>query len=176
MFRFSRLMVVTAAIALAGCSFIEPEMIARLRALDPMTANPSDIVARVSLPEGLEVAPNGAVLEFTARRSDSDEVVSGWYPLQREDDVWRLAPEDAAAIRDIQMQMRMWENEAPEAAEGRVQMHVKGCALGTGPDPDASLSVDLSLDGGQRFRPFLRNMTAAEVVRVAGDGGDLRPC
>lgn len=176
MLRLSRLTPALAVLALSACSWIEPAMLSRLRALDPITANPSDIVARVNLPDGLDVAPNGAVIEFTARRSDSSEIVSGWYPLERSGELWRISSSDVARIRDIQAQLQMWENEAPAATEGKFRVHVEGCTVGAGPDPSAPVRVDLSLDGGTRFQPFIRNITAGEVARVTGDGGQLSPC
>lgn len=163
-------------LALCGCATVNPVTLARLGALDPLTADPSAFAARLSLPEGLVVVPGGAVLTLSANRADTGETVTGRFELVRNGDVWRLSDPDTARLRALQSQIRGWKSQAPDASSGALTISLTGCATGTGPDPDAAVSADLSLDGGASFAPLLRGLTAGEIIALADPEGTARPC
>ncbi|SIO15318.1 hypothetical protein [Vannielia litorea] len=164
------------AAALPGCTTLDPVTAARLSRLDPLTADPAALVARLHLPEGLAVAPGGAVLRLSARREDTGEALDEAYVLERRGAAWRLSAVDAAALRSVQHRIAGWKAEAPEASGGALSLSLTGCATGAGPNPKGEVAADLSLDGGTRFMPLLRGLTVAEITRAAGPGATLGPC
>ena len=154
------------ALAVSACGSVHPLTAARLSRLDPLTADPAAIAARISLPEGLAISPGGAVLEIGARRKDTGESLSGRYALRRKGDTWALAPADAAALRTLQAEVLAWKAE--DAGEGHLSLHLTGCRTGAGPAQDAPISADLSLDGGASFLPLLRGLEVSDLQRAAG--------
>lgn len=167
-----------ALLALAACSSLDPVTMTRLSRLDPLTADPSDVVARLALPPGLEVPPGGATLALAARRRDTGETLDAHFALIRRGDTWRLARADADRLRELQAGIRDWTSAAPDASEGSLSLRLTGCAIGTGPAPTAPVSADLSLDGGTSFAPLVRGLTAGEIAAMADPGttGAYRPC
>ena len=171
-----RLAAIALAFALAGCMRGEHEAFAYSSGVHPMYADPADLVATVDLPEGLELAPRGLILEFNGARTDSQEVIAGWYPMVRRGEVYRMRGDDIVALRKLQRVIRLWRSEAPERALARITLLVKGCPTGAGPDPAAKVRVRLSGDGGTRYRTIDRNRTAIDVLTTkAGPPGVFGP-
>lgn len=149
----------------AGCGAVSPTALIRTSQLDPLTTDPVLIAARLDVPGGIKIPEGGATLSMSAERADTDETLSGTYTLIEEDAVWRLSPDDRAAFRELQRQIRDWKAAyGDEAVSGSLSIALSACTEATGPDPQAPIAVDLSLDGGARFFPFLRDLTVQDVT------------
>ncbi|MDF0601097.1 hypothetical protein P1J78_10175 [Psychromarinibacter sp. C21-152] len=164
------------SLGLAGCAALDPAGVARLSALDPLTTDPARIVARIALPPGLVVPPGAAVLDIGATRADTGARLTGRYALTSRGDLWALSPDDAARLRALLARIRAWTAAAPEATRGRLALSVSACATGGGPDPDAPIAADLSTDGGARFVPVLRGLTAGDLLARANTAGADGAC
>ena len=166
----------TALALLCACSSVDPRALARLAALDPLAADPAQIAVRLSLPEGLRVPPGGAVLTLASSRSDTGQALDGRFVLAQAGGVWRVAPQDLAALRDAQARARAWELEAPRAHSGSLSVSLTGCLSGDGPAPDAPVAAEISTDGGANFVPLLRGVRAAEILRASATAKAPRAC
>ncbi len=160
---------------LAGCEPIESESFSYRLGVDPMNTDPAKIVALVTAPEGVTIPPRGVLLYVAAARVDSQEVLAGWYPMVLRGDLWRMTEDDAAALRELQKVMRLWELEAPDKAHAGLNLEIKVCATGPALDPNTPVSVKLSGDGGAQFRTVLRNLTVEEALAAKGSAPPLPP-
>lgn len=161
-----------AALTLAACASVAPGTAARLAALDPVTADPAAIEVALLLPPGLQVAPGTAVLTLAASRGD--QRLSGDFRLQPRPApgvappaggsvaAFGLAPADLPRMRDLQAGIAGWRDAG--AAQGSLSVGVGGCALGSGPDPDATGAVLLRLAPDAPFRPLIRPTRLADLL------------
>lgn len=149
---------------LSGCAEIFPVALAQLSRLDPLTTDPSLIAAKVSLPDGLGVRRDSAVLSVTVQREDTGEALSERYVLERDGEIWRLSDADAEAFRQMQRIIGEWKRAGGDGTKGALSVSVGGCASKPAPDVSGSVSVWLSMDGGTSFLPFLRDVQASGIV------------
>jgi len=154
------------ALSLAACTQGQYYSYVYRSGVHPFFVDPADIIARVNLPDGIKHASRSPVLEFNAARTDSQEVMAGWYPMVLRDGSYRLRAEDVVALRKLQRILRLWRSEAPDRALARMTILVKGCAVGNGPEAGATLRLELSGDGGKTFRTIRRGMTAEEALET----------
>lgn len=167
-----------AALTCVGCSSVNPFAMARLAQLNPMTTDPADFAARLHLPDGLQIPPDGATLVVQAERSDIGAQREARYAFVSDGEIWTLSDRDAADLRAVQTMVQAWKAEAPDATTGSITLQLTGCAVGAGPAPNAPVSADLSLDGGRSFVPLIKGLTAADVTRAHRTTGALAqaPC
>ncbi|QDC08287.1 hypothetical protein FHY55_03085 [Oceanicola sp. D3] len=174
------LTVICLAASLAACTTLNPVTAARLSRLDPLTADPAAIAARLRLPEGLAIQPGGAVLSISAIRKDTGERLAETFELEPSGTLWRLSEPDIATMREAQDRAARWKREAPDQSSGALSLSLTGCSRSTGarsgPDPEAPISADVSLDGGASFLPLIRGLTVADLAKAAGTGTAIGPC
>lgn len=146
-------------LALCACSSIVPSTVARLSTLSPTTADPAGFAVLMTLPAGLGVQRGSARLIFAVRRTDTGEALQEDIVLERDSgaQVFRIAADDYARLRNAQATARAWEAQNDAATEGELSVHVAGCKIGDGPDPDARVSVALKVTQGGEFQPLVRN-------------------
>lgn len=164
------------AASLPACATLNPVTALRLSRLDPLTADPAAIAARLTLPDGLGVRPGSAVLTLSASRQDTGEAFQHAYSLEEGGTVWRLSPTDIRSLRAAQAEAARWRAEAPDESSGALSLSLGGCAIGAGPDPEATVSADLSLDGGVRYAPLIRGLSLADIAGAASPGAVLPAC
>lgn len=158
------------ALALAGlsaCSTVNPVTLAQMARLDPMTVPPGNVAVRLALPQGLKVAPGGALLELSVANQKSGETLTGRFELAETNQVWALTPQDATRLEALQARTRSWPDDD---REGTLAVTVTGCRIGDGPSPGAVINIDISFDAGGSFAPLVRNLSAEEVIGTAGAG------
>lgn len=159
---------------LSGCSALNPVTMARLATLDFMTVDPAAIVARIDAPDDLAIPDRAAAIEVTSDRSDTGQSLHEAVPLTHRGDTWYLAPADAARLRDLQAQVRLWEAEAPEANSGAITLGLAGCARGADIDRSGTVDADISVDGGQSWLPFLRDLSVEDILaQTEASGANL---
>lgn len=151
-------------LALSACTSIVPSTAMRLSGLSPTTADPAGFAIDLNLPTGLDIRPKTAQLLFLVARSDTGETQSGAFVLAREGTIFRVAPNDLAALRALQETGRRWQEEAGNATKGSLSVLVAPCLRGDGPDPDARVSVGLQLNEEGAFMPLVRNGPLSAVA------------
>jgi hypothetical protein len=87
--------------------------------------------------------------------------------LERDDTVFRVAPDDLAALRELQKTAQRWKEEAGGATEGSLSVNLAPCLMGDGPAPDARVSVGLRLEKVGMFLPLVRNGPLSAVASPA---------
>ncbi|SHI04579.1 hypothetical protein [Marivita hallyeonensis] len=173
-----RLTTIILPVMLAACSHVSPKTVLSLASLSPLTADPEDIRAAVELPMGVSVAPNGAVLTFSAERTDTGEGDAGVFLLQVLDTaqgqkLFQLAPDDRPEYIRLRDQFARWEDENADATSGQFSIAIAACAVGEGPADDATFSVFISMTEGGRFRPLITDAPIAEALAMkVASGGD----
>ena len=176
-----RLTSILAAIALVGCSSIDPSALVALSKLSPLTANPDDIRAGIDLPVGVTIPPDGAVLTFAATRSDTGQADMGVFELDRLETaqgmlLFRLDPEDRAEYIRLRDLFNAWETEAPRATNGTFSIAVAACKTGSGPDPEATFSVYVATAADAPLSTLVEDAPIKDALEAARSAGASERC
>ncbi|WP_412565113.1 hypothetical protein [Thalassobius sp. MITS945101] len=163
-----------ALLFLTACGSINPLTAARLSQLDPLTSDPADLAAQVTLPPDIAIPTGGMEMYFGATRDGQEK--SATVQLDQHGDIWRLSPEDVIRLETLQREIGIWKAEDPDGTEGTLSISIAGCSLTGTPDPQGEIAVRLSFDGGAQFRPFLTGLTVADMMQQIGAGETLDPC
>jgi hypothetical protein len=164
-----RYLPVLSALVLSACAAIVPSTAARLATMDPLTADPAAIELVVTLPPGLAVTPGSARLEFGAERGGESR--KGSFILEEREVAltdgttargFALTEADAAKMRLLQTEIAAWKREGP--AKGSLGLGLGGCAVGSGPAPDAVGSVLIRMAEGGPFLPLIREGKLADLL------------
>ena len=167
------------ACVLSGCSAVVPATVAVLAKGDPLTADPGDYRFFVHLPEGLELAPGMARLEIESTYGDLH--VEDSFQLRQDKTAAGtelfVDPADIPAMRRLQTTVSAWEAESPEGNSGSLSVFVGVCTSGAGPDPEAPVSISVSIRGGV-VMPLMRPLPAQRYIdRIEADAGQpIGPC
>ena len=154
-------------LVLSACNSVVPSTAMRLSGLSPTTADPAGFAVDLELPTGIDIQPETALLLFSVVRSDTGEAQSGTFVLERDDTVFRVAPDDLAALRELQKTAQRWKEEAGGATEGSLSVNLAPCLMGDGLAPDARVSVGLRLDKDGMILPLVRNGPLSAVASPA---------
>jgi hypothetical protein len=143
--------------------------LARLSTLSPTTADPAGFAVLMTMPEGLGVQRGSARLIYAVRRTDTGEALQEDVVLKRDSgtQVFRIAADDYARLRNAQATARAWQVQNDAATEGALSVHIAGCKIGAGPDPDARVSVALKVAQGGEFQPLVRNGPLSAIASAA---------
>jgi hypothetical protein len=115
------------------------------------------------------------MLTFAVRRSDTNQMASGRFALERAGDVFRVAPADLQELRDLQATARQWKAENDTATEGSLSINLTPCTRGDGPDADARVNIGLQMSEGGPFLPLVRNGRLS-VVATRADIETMATC
>lgn len=166
------LLAVLLSASLSGCATVNPVTLAKAAQIDPLSADPALFTVYLDLPEGLAIAPGGAVLSVSTTFATTGEAESGSFPLVARDvggmRAWTVAPDDLDRLRALQAQARDWEALDAKASSGSIALGITGCTTGAGPDPKARISADLDLDGTGARLPLIRGLTVARLLEETG--------
>ncbi|MEJ8561836.1 hypothetical protein QTO30_11835 [Yoonia sp. GPGPB17] len=155
---------VLSALLLSACTSIVPSTVMRLNDVSPTTADLAGFAIDLSLPAGIDIVPGTAQLMFAVTRSDTGEMQSGAFVLEREGSVFRVAPQDLSELRALQATARAWEAENEDASNGSLGISLSPCLIGDGPAPNARVSVGLRLAEDGAFLPLVRNGPLSAVA------------
>lgn len=158
---------ILSVLLLSACTSIVPTTVIRLNSLSPTTADPAGFAVDLSLPEGIDITPRSAVLSFSISRSDTGETQSGDFVLQREGSVFRVAPQDLAALRALQATSRAGDADGADATTGAIGINLLPCIVDEGPVDNARVSVGLRLYEDGAFLPLVRNGRLSAVATDA---------
>ena len=177
-------LAVLAAFTLSACSALVPSTAARLATLDPLTADPGALELVVVLPPGLAVSPGSAKLDLSADRgaehkggsfqlADRPAPAGLALPEGATARGFAIADKDVDRMRALQAEIAGWKREG--AAKGSFGLGIGGCAVGTGPAPDATGSVLIKVREDGPFLPLiadgrLSDLLGAEVLAA------IKPC
>ena len=168
-------------LALCGCAYVNPQGVAQMSAFSPLTTDPAELRAVVSLPMGVEIPPNGAVLTFAATRTDTGDVVKAMFDLMQlqtaqGDVIVQMATDDADAYRAVQRKIAQWEDAAPDETRGSFSISVAACRVGDGPAEDATFSVALATTEDGRFIPLVEDAPIKDALALAEGGPNQKKC
>jgi hypothetical protein len=169
---------------LAGCSYIPATTVARLAAIDPMTADPAQIWLAVVMPPGMDPLPGTARMTLHAEAAgqvrDASFALEG-RPLSQGVPVpqgahamaYQLSAADVARMRALQAGYAAQTGDG----EGRATLGIAldGCKQGAGPAPDAEGAVYVRLAADGSFLPLLGPAPLAQMLGPQALAG-LAPC
>lgn len=167
-------LLIPAFLFLTACGSINPLTAAKLNQLDPLTSDPADLAAQVTLPPDIAIPAGGMEMYFGATRDGREK--SATLELDQQGDIWRLSPENVRRLESLQHEIAIWEAEDPDGTEGTLSISIAGCSLTSTPDPQGEIAVHLSFDGGAQFRPFITRLTVADMMQQISDAGTLDRC
>lgn len=159
-----RSFLLTAFLTLCACGSVVTTTALQLANLSPLTADPADFAVKITVPTGLDVAPNSATLLFTGQETPDSEPVTGTYILERQGDVFRIAPSDLALMRAQQAQFNTWETADSDAASGSLSVGIQACGDPSALTLDSRVSVAIQITKGGVFLPLIRNAPLSSVV------------
>ncbi|MFN3844442.1 MAG: hypothetical protein ACK4RZ_01305 [Paracoccaceae bacterium] len=159
-----RVFAVGLVAAVSACGTVSPVTMARLAALDPLTADPAELAVAIVVPEGFSVVPGTAKLTLKAARGQQklaemvtllDRPLAGAVqtPEGSRATAYALAPIDVQRMRDWQATVAGWTDGG--AASGTFGLGVDGCTTGDGPAPDALAAVYVRLEAGGSYLPLV---------------------
>ncbi|MGL6211791.1 MAG: hypothetical protein ACRC14_18360 [Paracoccaceae bacterium] len=154
-----------APLLLMSCTTLVPSTVAQLAQTDPLTANPAAIRLAVTLPGGLSVTRGTALLTLSAKRGA--ETVADDFTLVQTDgsdgmQVFALSSADVLRMRALQSEIAQWK--AQGAGQGALGLGIGGCAVGSGPAPDARGSASIRLAADGPFLPLIRDAPLSQLI------------
>jgi len=188
---FAVLLIIT---GVAGCSTIPLSSALKLRQLNPLTADPKAIRIAVRLPDGIRVREDGAVMEITARRTDTGLTEKGRFVFRQQTsatadaadgllaeadthfEIFRIADDDMARLRRLQETMKVWKAEAPDDAGGSLSIQISGCRTAKLPPGPVVISTFLRTDPAEPFFTVMRNVDLRSAFNEGGQAHILPLC
>lgn len=176
---FRSMAALAGGLLVTACSSLVPATLARMQAMDPLTADPSAIEVALVLPPGLAVAPGSAVLNLGAVSGDArveerfalkvtPAAISGIdVPPGATASLFRLTPADARRMREVQGQIASWKAEDPRGTTGSLSIGLGGCGIGAGPADDARASVLIRPEVDSPFLPLFRDVPVRQLIGPA---------
>ncbi|MFQ6552335.1 hypothetical protein AAD018_008320 [Aestuariibius insulae] len=160
------------ALALSACTSVVRSTVAELETRSPVDTDPAAMTIVADLPPGLGIAEGSPTLRLSALRSDTGAQTEGVFVLARGGapgaETFRVAPADLDRFRRLQAQIKDWKAEAASETKGQLNMGVKGCRIGAGPVPSASLSIAMQLEEDGPVLPLIRPTPIKRVLRITG--------
>lgn len=161
---------------LISCGSVVPATLARLHAVDPLTADPSAIRAALILPAGLMVAPDSATMTFDVTRQ-SDRIRESFtlvetpaatrgidHPAGSSIAVFGVAKADLPRILALQSRILAWKAIDPDGTKGSFAIGIGACGDGKRPSPDARGSVLLRTETEAAFMPLIREAPLRDLI------------
>lgn len=198
-----RLAAVLALSLATACSHVPLASMARLSGFQWEATDPGRLRVAIRHPEGIRVPEGGAVMVIEERRlADGSLIYREDFTFEQIREgrelaalagerrpgetisVFRIAPEDAPRMRQVQARVRATSPQARALREGRLAVSVRGCRVGPSPAPGARqepvrVTTYLAAEGLSGFVPLVRDfdLTAAmrEATRAAEASGASRP-
>lgn len=176
-FRFAA--ALAGALSVAACSSLVPATLARMQAMDPLTADPAAIEVALVLPPGLAVAPGSAVLHLGAAREGARlaetfalevkpvAILGLEVPPGATASLFRLTAPDARRMREAQGRIAAWKAENPGGTHGSLSIGLGGCGIGAGPADDARASVLIRPEADSAFLPLIRDASVRQLIGPA---------
>jgi len=173
----SKLVPLVFSLLAPACSYLDPGAVKDLSLLDPLRADPSAIEANVTLPDGLRLRADQALLNVEARQGNVRvaesfllRIVEGPDPRVVQ---LSLSPADAGRFRDWQTRVLDLRRVGP--APGSLSVSLGACATGSGPAPDAAGSLGLKLRADAPIAPVISEAPLAELLGPANLAA-IGPC
>lgn len=168
------MLAMIAGLALQGCGSVVLSTVAALNGQSPLTADPEGYEIAVDMPEGGDIAPDGAAINLFMSHAVLGESVDETYILQRRQTadgriLFRINPRDLDAIRALQTKAIDWETNDPVASSGGFGVSVVACSVGDGPADDATFSVSIRTQVDGRFMPLIRNARITDAIAAVED-------
>lgn len=179
--------VLIAATLAASCAQVPLSSLIGLRKLDMETTDPARLRVAVRHPDWIRVPPGAAVMEVEQRDKRSGERVLGatiaFAPSGAGEDlatlaqerrsgsrlvVFRVAPEDAARLREVQKRIREQSPEQRSRLEGSLSVRVSGCRVGEMPEGPVPVSTYLAASEFDGFLPLVRDFDLREAMLATG--------
>lgn len=159
----------------AGCAYVAPQTVSRLDQLAPLTANPAQFAVTPRLPQGLRIQADGAVLTIQVDNHITGDTLSGAYTLVDTNGTYALSAGDADNLKSLQSTAKVWKDNYPDNVRGSLTLGVAGCTVGTGPDADGKIDVDIRFGPDMPDMPLLRGLTVSDLTRKFPND-PLEPC
>jgi hypothetical protein len=169
-------------LAVPACGYVSTSTLAHLNAISPLEADPADIAVALTLPDGIDLAEEGAVLSLEASRSDTGETLRYAAKLAEESRgetvVLRIPEADQAAFRDTQSTVQAWKAETPSEGSGSLSVNATFCALEPAAeiDPDAKVSIAIQTEAGGAFLPLVTQAPLRRVSALKEAIGTIGAC
>lgn len=183
-----RSLLLPLCLIVSGCTSFVSETVARLNALDPLTADPGLIEVAIGLPDGIEIVQDSAKLQLSMSRADTDETLeraftlsqsrvpdAGSSPPGTKDEtvtVFAIRAADLEPMRAMQVQAREWKEAAGPNGSGSLSVGMGACSVGDGPQEDALASIWIRFAPDEPFAPLINQGKIDRVLDVS----DLEPC
>ena len=152
-------------VAIAVLSILLSTTLARPDTPDPITADPAGIAARVTLPDGIDLPDDGAVMTLSAVNTETEAVSRERYVLTLSDDrgLYVLSRGDQARLSEQQGTILGWMTQEIDV-DGTFNFAIDPCRTGDGPDRHARVSVQLRGETDGPFLPVIDDMHLRRIL------------
>jgi len=147
--------LIAAGLLLSACTAMVPSTVVQLMNLSPLTADPEDLAVRIDLPGTVGIREGSA--RFTIISTYKEETTTYAYVLERQDNVYRIAPEDVDALRALQTRLREQEEAAPRDNSGSLSITAGPCLKSDFAAMDDLVSVGIRTAKDGPFLPLFNN-------------------
>ena len=151
--------------AIAALSILLSTTLARPDTTDPLTADPRGIAALVTLPDGVALPEDGAVMTLSAVNTATEAVSREQYVLipSENGDLYVLSRGDQARLSEQQGMILGWMAQEIDV-DGTFNFVIDPCQVGDGPDRQARVSVQLRADTEGPFLPVIDDMRLRRIL------------
>lgn len=170
------LLPIAACLALGACGSVVMSTAAVLGMTSPLAADPAGFEIAITIPDGVDVPPNGAKFGVTNQNTVHDIDIANDYVLQRRETtdgltLFRVNPADLEELREFQAKAKAWETENPSANSGSFSVGVEFCVIGDGPSETDLFDVSIRTEPDGPFMPLIRGAAVKDAIALIEDEG-----
>lgn len=180
--KLNALLIAIALIVVTGCSSIPLSTMVKLMNLNPLEADPNQIVVAVKSPGEVDVRDGDVVIDFSFRTGNPDTSFSYSYPvivdssyvvpvtlkseLEKDEQftVMRLSEKDAQLMKQGQEAVRKYRSTHEEGGAGSINVRLlSACQSDELTWGNSELDVYLKIDQTDEFLLFLEDIDLSEL-------------
>jgi hypothetical protein len=184
MFRYfcCKPVLAAALFSLASCASVNPIGLAKLAAMDPLTADPAQLAVAARLPEALKLRTGNLVMTVKTDDTKGADMIDETFLLDVKDakggeagvimpetgerlQTARVASADIDRLRATQARARVIKTAGGEKGKGSISIFVRGaCRTGDLPAGPLNLNVFMATETGGSWFPVVSNLDVRKAL------------
>lgn len=179
---FHKPVLAAALFSLASCASVNPIGLAKLAAMDPLTADPAQLAVAARLPEALKLRTGDLVLTMKSDGAQGADAIDERFLLDVKDakageagvivpqagerlQTARVAPTDIERLRATQAKARVVKAAGGKKGKGSISINARGaCRTGDLPAGALNLNIFMANETGGGWFPVVSNLDVRKAL------------
>jgi hypothetical protein len=179
---FHKPVLAAALFSLASCASVNPIGLAKLVAMDPLTADPAQLAVAARLPEALKLRTGDLVITIKSDSAEGADAIDETFLLDVKDakageagvimpeagerlQTARVAPADIERLRTTQAKARAMKAVGGKKGKGSISVNARGaCRTGDLPAGALNLNIFMANQKGGSWFPVVSNLDVRKAL------------